>query len=417
MKPPQTLVVDDPRPSRSPQTEFSSQSEPLTEQENRLLRVQRIECISSLTNGVAHDLNNALAPILMFADLLSETLQDPQHRSTVQMIKASTQRATNLIRQLTLYSRGVTEPVLDLDLRRHAQEALRLMRGTFPKSIRFVVRLPDSLWTVRGDPVHWQQLLLNLCLFARDAMPQGGTLTIEAQNLELDEALARSLSPLPAGPCVRLTISGTGPGIPPESLSTIFEPVVPTKPGSEGTRLQLASAWRIVTAHGGHVAGQSQPGCGAAFQIHVPANRLPANPPSEAEAMPPKPGHGQCLLFVDDEELLRFQSRSWLEARGYRVLTASDGFEALSVYCRHQDMIDAVLLDLAMPYLDGEATMRELRKLDSTVPIILMSGAADFDSQSGRFAHQAQACLAKPWEPNDMLRVLNRLFNAKAEAL
>jgi PAS domain S-box-containing protein len=385
--------------------------------EEQLLRAQRIESLGNLACGVAHDLNNMLAPILLFSELIEGTLQNPQQKSMLQMLKTSTQRGADMVRQLLLYSRGGTEPSASLDLRRHTRELLKLARDTFPKNITFATRIQESLWSIRGDPTQLHQVLLNLCLNARDALPEGGTITLAAENLELAVGQPGTPAGLTPGPYVLLRVSDTGTGIPPENLEKIFDPFFTTKQAGLGTGLGLATVLRILKSQGGAVEVASQMGRGSEFRLYFAARRSADPPPSASLPAPPAPRPGCCVLLADDEELLRLQTSEWLESKGYQVLAAGDGFEALSLYCRHQDKIQAVILDLWMPHCDGKATLRELRKISPSVPVLLMSGLPDFEAAAKELKPGVQACLSKPWEPARMLATLAQIIPPAPAAL
>jgi len=385
----------------------------ITEQktlEANLLRMQRVESVGRLANGVAHDLNNILTPILMAADLLSRPGMDPEDQEYVQLIESSARRGTDIIKQLLLYSRGGDGKRRDLDLNKLMRETTRMVQETFPKSISLKVRASEQLWPISGDATQIHQVLLNLCVNARDAMAETGTLVVGAENVELDEASAQVNPEVKAGAYVALRVTDTGAGIPPEILDKIFDPLFTTKPVGQGTGLGLATVLGITKSHGGFVEVQSRMGEGTQFTVYLPASRDGRGSESPESTPITRRGAGQWILVVDDEEPIRRAARRALEANGYRVATASDGRESVALYALRKPAFQVVVLDMWMPFMDGVATIRQLAKLDPAVRILATSGLPEMRTQALQTDPVVKAFLPKPWNPHELLAALEKLL-------
>jgi len=383
----------------------------LTEQKQvaaQLMRAQRLESVGRLASGLAHDLNNILAPILMITDLLLPKLPDAEDRAMLELMKTNSQRGADIVRQLLLYGRGDSGQFIELDLRRQVKEIAKMAQETFPKSIRLETHLPTVLPTVQGDPTQIHQVLLNLCVNARDAMPQGGAISLGLERAELDLAFAARFPEARLGSYVVLKVVDNGTGIPPEIIDKIFDPFFTTKNPETGTGLGLSTVVGIVKGHNGFIQVQSHLGRGTEFLVYFPASERSPVETVDTGSLEGFLGAGELVLLVDDEELIRLQTSRWLESKGYRALAAGDGFEALNLYSRCQTEISVVLVDLWMPYMDGPTTINELRKINPNVRIIAMSGVPDFEQELRRAGTQVEAFLPKPWSPQQFLRVLRQ---------
>jgi len=370
--------------------------------ELEFFRAQRIESIGVLAGGMAHDLNNSLSPILMGLQLLQKQRHDAETRRMLSVMEANTRRGADMVRQVLLFSRGRGGEKELLSLGGLVREMERIVRRTFPKSINVAALVPADLWPVIGNATQLHQVLLNLCVNARDAMPRGGELTLAADNVELVAGEARQIPNGAPGRFVMLIVSDTGSGIAPEILPRIFEPFFTTKPAEQGTGLGLSTLVRIVTQHGGFVNVKSEPGRGTTFEIYVPCATLA--PTAEIKRVPtaelPR-GNGELILVVDDEESVREMVSLGLTAQGYRVITAANSAEAIALFEQRGGEVRLVLLDTNMPVLDGRATIPLLRAQAPTVPIVLMSGEVEAISNTDTIAR-----LAKPFQLEELLRTI-----------
>lgn len=376
----------------------------------QFLRAQRLESIGTLAGGIAHDLNNVLAPILLSIGLLEEEIEDPGLRDTLATISASAERGAAMVRQVLAFARGVEVGDLDMDLERIVEEIARVVRDSFPKSIRLETRVPPSLWRPRGDPTQLHQVLLNLAVNARDAMPSGGLLSITAENVEVrqeDPSLAADARP---GQYVRVSVTDTGSGMPAEVLDKIFDPFFTTKEVGRGTGLGLSTVSAIVRGHGGFVDVSSEPGQGSTFAVYFPVARTaPEAEDSDTGAPFPAPprGRGEFILVVDDEDAVRKMTRRTLEAHGYHVVTATDGADALATYGRMATEINLVLTDVMMPVMDGRAVIRALREVDPSLPIIAASGLVEPGELESTNELGATHFLHKPYTSQALLEAVH----------
>jgi len=377
--------------------------------ETEFYRSQRIESIGALAGGMAHDLNNALSPILMGLQLLQKQRPDDETRRMLAVMEENTHRSADMVRQVLLFSRGRDSERAALSLASLVRELERIVRQTFPKSINVAALVPDDLWPVVGNATQLHQVLLNLCVNARDAMPEGGELTLAADNVELAAEEARQIPNGTPGRFVMLLVSDTGLGIAPEVLPRIFEPFFTTKPVGQGTGLGLSTMARIVSQHGGFVNVKSEPGRGATFEIYLPcATTAPTGDTARlARAGLPR-SNGELILVVDDEQSVREMISLGLTTQGYRVLTAANGADAIALFERRAGEVCLVLLDSDMPMLNGKATIPFLRASSPAVPIVLMSGQMNAGS-----AAESLPKLVKPFKLEELLNTVARHLNAR----
>ncbi len=378
--------------------------------EAQLLRAQRLESLGTLAGGIAHDLNNVLTPILMGLDMLRPPQPDEQRQPILDTLAAAAQRGAEMVKQVLLFARGGEEAGrLPLPVKPILKEVERMLRHTLPKSIVVRTELDERLWPAVIDSTQFTQVLMNLCVNARDAMPQGGTLTLKADNVVLDEAYARMHLDARPGRYVAVTVADTGTGIPPEILDRIFEPFFTTKPQGQGTGLGLSTVRGIVQGHGGFLNVYSEVGRGSRFVAYFPAAKT-SDPPRPRTAPARPTGHGELILVADDEVAIGMIVRQTLEMNGYRVLTAKDGAEAVELFQKHRAEVRVVVTDMMMPVLDGPATIRALRSLDPAVKIVAASGLSEGTTGPVQAEVKADAFLAKPFTPAGLLDVIRSVL-------
>jgi PAS domain S-box-containing protein len=384
--------------------------------ETDFLRSQRLESIGLLASGIAHDLNNALAPIRMAIELLRDKLPNDAEQQLLETIGDGVGRATDMVSQLVTFAGGAGGPRLQVPVRRLVGDLRKTALESFPKSICIVIRLAPDLRAVSGDPTQLYQVLLNLCINARDAMPQGGGLTIAAENVEVVEEDPATNPKAKPGPYVVIAVSDTGSGITRDIRRHLFEPFFTTKRTGQGTGLGLATALTIVTNHGGFIRVASEPGSGSTFSVYLPATAAREHGRVEARATAAPRGRGELVLVVDDEAAVRVTCQRTLEASGYRVLTAGHGAEALALYTLRSVEIDVVLCDLIMPVLDGAATIRELVHLNPEVAVITTTGAAAKSLVVQPAPSHVRATLSKPFTAAELLETLDKVLHGSTTA-
>lgn len=380
--------------------------------EAQFLRAQRMESIGTLAGGIAHDLNNILTPILSAAQLL--LLRNPpdeqKQRQFLELIESSARRGGALIKQVLAFARGVEGKRMALQVRHLIGEIRQIVRETFPKSIEFKTDIAPDLWLVSGDATQLHQVLMNLCVNARDAMPEGGTLTVSASNLQIDEQYVRMNLDARVGPHITIAVSDTGTGIPPEILDRVFEPFFTTKELGRGTGLGLSTVMAIVKSHGGFIDVNSTIGQGTQFKVYLPA--VEANELVTTHENGIEEGQGELILVVDDEAAIRESNQASLEAYNYQVLTAGDGIEAIALYAQHKE-IQLVLIDLMMPMMDGTTTIRTLKKINPDVKVVIMSGCLSCSHLPPDIATQVQAFLPKPYTTRELVKCINQAFESE----
>lgn len=377
--------------------------------ETQLLRSQRLESLGRLAGGIAHDLNNILLPILISPGLLRDRVRDEVSRDLVDSIEVSARRGADIVRQLLAFSRGTDGELVPVQLRTLVAEMLNIMRETFPKNINLRSALPLDIWSVRGDPTQLHQVIMNLCVNARDAMPQGGDLLLTLENCELDEAAARADAGARTGRHVLLRVCDTGTGIAPEHLDQIFDPFFTTKPLGQGTGLGLSTVLGIVQSHGGFIQIDSTLGQGTQFRVYVPAcEQLAIHEPVRVSAGPR--GHGELVLLVDDERAVREATRLMLERHGYRVVEARDGEDAIERLDQHGTDIAVAMVDLLMPRMDGVELIRQLRRRADGPLVLAMTGVGHSPkvTQVKRFGDVP--LLEKPFAAETLLRALHQIL-------
>jgi PAS domain S-box-containing protein len=387
--------------------------EDITEQKRRdeqLIRSQRMESIGTLASGVAHDLNNILAPILMAASILHD-LVPQEARAFTSAIEKSAQRGADIVKQVLTFARGIAGERINLQPRSLIKEVEEIVNGTFPKSITVRNSASNDLWTISGDSTQLHQVLLNLCINARDAMPEGGSLSMDAQNKVLNICDVEIHPDAKAGNYVVMSVADTGMGISPEIIEKIFDPFFTTKEVGKGTGLGLSTVMGIAKSHGGFVKVYSESGKGSTFHIYLPAtpgqqpeSRLPAKPALQS-------GNGEWILLVDDEDAIRTMTGIALKANGYNVLAAKDGIEALTIYAQYLNKIAVVLTDLMMPLLDGVKLTRALKEMNGDVAVIAATGQPDEVREMELEQLGVKMILQKPYSTARLLDALHHTIH------
>uniref|UniRef100_UPI004049E34D transporter substrate-binding domain-containing protein n=1 Tax=Cephaloticoccus sp. TaxID=1985742 RepID=UPI004049E34D len=375
--------------------------------EDRFMRSQRMEAMGSLVAGIAHDLNNIFSPIIMITTLLRRSVTNPEEVKMLDMMDQSSKRGAGIIRQLVTYSRGSTLERNVVATGALLEEIASLARETFPREIRCRTQFSSDLNCILADAIQIHQVLLNLCVNARDAMPDGGELELRASNVELSDDQVQTHEKVAPGSFVMIAVRDTGTGIPAMDLEKIFEPFFTTKPPGKGTGLGLSTTIGIVRTHGGFMEVQSALGEGTTFKIYLPATK---ESPASSSALPfvtdRNEGIGRILL-VDDEPLVATAVSRLLEQQNHQVVTARDGLEALAKLA-DAGPFDLVVTDLVMPNMNGLALIRELRKREPSLKVIACTGMAPEEMQLELGRLGIKQVLRKPILPRDLLQAITQ---------
>ena len=378
--------------------------------EQQFLRAQRLESIGTLASGLLHDLNNVLTPIILAVPFIKEKCTDESSQDILRTLESSAKRGEGVVKQLMSFVRGVQGDRVILQLRHLVRELLTFVTETFPPMIKVIRHIPKDIWYVVGDATQLYQVLMNLSINARDAMPNGGILSINLQNIKLDEQEAILHLGATPGPYVVLSVKDTGTGIPPEIINRIFDPFFTTKEPGKGTGLGLATVLSIVKSHSGFMDVSSEVGKGTEFRIFLPANEEQLEVQVPQDYIVPM-GHGETILVVDDELNLQNLLRATLENRNFKVISAFDGTEAIKIYAENQKNIDVVLLDMLMPKLNGPSTIPALRKINPQVKIIGMSGSMlENLNYEIKTLMQELPFLQKPFYAEEVITLVNEVL-------
>lgn len=372
--------------------------------EAQFFHAQRLESVGALASGIAHDLNNVFTPLLMSAQALEDAPPGSYNAHLAEIIFNSSRRGAEMVRQILLFVRGAEGERVPLQLDHLVKEVQKLLRETLPRSIRIQTRTAPELRSVKADATQLHQVLMNLCVNARDAMPNGGELSLELSNVPEGSHEFRNL-PGAAGDYVRISVSDTGTGIPPEIQSRIFAPFFTTKETGKGTGLGLSTVQAIVKNHHGFVDLQSTVGAGTKFLIYLPACEEEDLDSALTEGDCPS-GHGELILVADDEACVREIVKATLEAFDYRVLLAEDGVDALSQFAQRRTEIACVISDNSMPFLDGVGCLRALRRINVQAPVVLMSGSGTATIPSALAQEPNVKFLSKPFTQAQLLSAI-----------
>jgi PAS domain S-box-containing protein len=346
--------------------------------QNQLYQAQKMESIGRLAGGVAHDLNNLLSPILGYGEmLLDDTAPSDPRREPLEEVVSAGKRAQTLVRQLLAFSRKQPLQFQAVDMNRLIGDFKKLLRRTVREDIRIRTKLSRSIPQVKGDIGQIEQVIMNLAVNAQDAMPEGGTLTLETSAVELDAAYAGRKKGVTPGAYVRVAISDTGTGMDDETLEHLFEPFFTTKETGKGTGLGLSTAYGIIKQHGGNIWAYSEPGLGTTIKLYLPVPEADF----ESEASLPQAAKNtkgsEVLLLVEDDRQVRNLSSVILQRQGYKVLPAPNGKEALCLLEEHKDRIDLLLTDVIMPDMNGKELFEKVSALHPGVRVLYMSGYTD----------------------------------------
>ncbi len=381
--------------------------------EDQLFRAQRMESIGTLAGGIAHDLNNILAPVIMAVDMLGMNDPDAETSKWLDIIKQNAERGADLVKQVLTFARGMEGERILLQLKHIIKDIVSVLKETLPKRIDIKFNIDPELWTISADPTQIHQVLMNVCINARDAMDTAGTLTIEARNITIDENYARMNIDAEPGNYVLLIITDTGAGMTTDIMKRIFDPFFTTKEVGKGTGLGLATSMTIVKSHNGFINVYSETKKGTRFSIYLPSAEAELeNHGVEAKDKLPV-GNGELILIVDDEENIRSITEATLARFGYRTLTAIDGTDALAIYSEHKNEIDAVLTDIAMPYMDGASLVRALKKLDPDIKVVAMSGLISEGQNAELKNMRVNDFISKPFTAEKLLKTLAEILDER----
>ncbi|MBI5772030.1 MAG: PAS domain S-box protein [Verrucomicrobia bacterium] len=384
--------------------------------EAQFLRAQRMESLGALAGGVAHDLNNVLTPILIGTGLLKPLAREPHEREMIELIVESARRGADIVQQLLLFGRGSGTPRAIVDPGAVARGIVRMVQETFPKNLTLHTSIPRHLWPVEADRTQLHQVLLNLCVNSRDAMPDGGELTVAALNTQVDEAFAAAHLDAKPGPHVALAVADTGSGIAADIVEKIFDPFFTTKPLGKGTGLGLSTVLGITRSHGGFIHLETEAGRGSRFTVFLPAKQSAVVDEAGATQAEQISGRGELILLVDDETAIRVVAEKAFLKANYRVVVAGNGAEALAAFSRAAGEVRVVVSDMMMPVMDGPQLVHALRQLDPDIPVLAISGLRDARAELQKRHGRRLRFLQKPFLLDDALRVVRELIDESARA-
>jgi len=377
--------------------------------ENQLLLSQRLESLGTLASGIAHDLNNMLSPIVLGLDIIKNKVSDKSSVDWIKTLQDTAKKGSDLVKQILSFARGLSDNQTLIQLRYIISDFIKIIKGTFPKSINIYKDVKSNLWPIIGDSTQISQLLMNLCVNSRDAMPEGGDLRIRAENIIVDENLAKTNVNARIGNYVLLSVSDTGTGIPSEIISRIFDPFFTTKEPGKGTGLGLSTVYNIVKNHKGFITLDSELGKGTAFNIYLPAIIKEQNE-EVVKVFDIPHGKKELILVVDDEVAVREIIAATLEAYGYEVISANNGAEAVALYAKNIVNVKAAIIDMIMPIMDGTATIQALKTINPNIKIIVSSGFEE--AKEKPIIEKVDAFLSKPFTADSILRILAEVLNS-----
>ncbi|HEY1794156.1 MAG TPA: ATP-binding protein [Opitutaceae bacterium] len=382
-----------------------------TRRQREKARNLRLESIGMLASGIVHDLNNVLSPIVLAAPLLREHATNPDDLKMITTLEQSAERGVELVRQILSFVHGAGSVQQIVQIHHIMQEAATAAVESFPKNIAVVDDIPGNLWPVTADPTQIHQVLLNLCVNARDAMPGGGVLKMSAENCLLDEASARRFEGARPGAWTVISVEDTGTGIPADVLPRIWEPFFSTKAPSKGTGLGLSTVKSIVENHHGFISLRTKEGAGTAFKIFLPAAEVPAvGRCGETPQSKPNGGNGELVLVADDEPHIREMTSVMLSRNGYRVVTAPDGVQAVAILATRGRDVRVLITDVMMPNLDGVALATIARHINPSIKVLGISGLSSA-GRSNKIERFGGAFLFKPFKIHALLAAVANILH------
>jgi len=375
--------------------------------EEKMLRTQRMESLGTLAAGVAHDLNNILTPILLSADLLRKAEDPAMRESMLSNIEKSVKRGAGIISQVLTFARGTSGRRISLDVKRLVSDLEKIACETFPPGITITSFIPPGLGEVTGDPTQLHQVLLNLFINARDAMPAGGILFISAEQVRVDANFAAMVPDAKEGDFVMISVVDSGEGIPKSIVGKIFDPFFTTKEIGRGTGLGLSTVAGIVRSHGGFIVVESEPGRGSVFKIYLPASAVKDTKAKSGVNMELPMGCGQTILLVEDEANILAVTSTVLGNGGYKILQAAGGIEALEIYRKQPGEISLVLTDIMMPGMGGVELARAVREINPQARIVASTGQATEACEAELRSIGVRVILHKPYDARRLLAVVH----------
>ncbi|MDR3455840.1 MAG: PAS domain S-box protein [Verrucomicrobiae bacterium] len=380
--------------------------------EEQFLRAQRLESLGALVSGIAHDLNNTLVPIIIGVEILKTQTLAPDAASMLNTMESSARRSAEMVKQMLLFARGGESVKSLIRPDQLVKEMGKIITDTFPKSVNCRVSTGKNLRAVSAIPTQIHQVLMNLCVNARDAMSEKGTLTLTVENARLGAEAAAQQPGARPGEFVCISVGDTGTGIPPEQLGKIFKAFFTTKAPGKGTGLGLSTCQSIVKSHEGLITVHSEVGKGTEFKVYLPAADVKAPEQAVEDKATLPAGKGERILVVDDEGSILAMTRAALENYGYAVTTAVSGMEAVSRFRENPDAFNLVITDYAMPFMDGPAMIPVLRKIRPDVKIVMTTGA---ENQVKKLSQDSQidGFVLKPFTTEGLLSITHRVLAGK----
>ena len=376
-----------------------------------------MEGIGTLASGIAHDLNNLLAPIILATDLLLTNPSQEKSIDFLKTIKKSANHACTVVNQVLTFSRGVESGECILFHPKHiAKEIIQITKETFPKNINIHFNIPNDLWPIEGDPTQLHQVLLNICINARDSMPDGGEIHLKAEKEYLDQSYVAVYPEAKAGNYVIFDITDTGYGMTKDTMKYIFDPFYTTKKEGHGTGLGLSISHGIIKKHGGFIAAESKVGYGSTIKVFLPAVTNDVVNSLDSEKVNIPKAQGELILVVDDEPAICDMVVHVLEGQGYYVMTAKDGIEALAIFIKHQKQIRMVLTDIVMPHMDGLILARTLKRVKPELNIIASTGQDQEKEKDELNNIGINVILEKPYSSESLQGIVHEALNGKAYA-
>jgi hypothetical protein len=380
------------------------------QQQQKLMRSMRLESIGMLTSGIVHEMNDVLTPILLSLEYLKYLVTNPDAQECLISLENSSKEGQALIEQLLTFASGKESQHTILNASRLLYDVESILQDTFPKNITINLDINEQLWSVITHPSEFQQIMLNICMNARDAMPEGGSLKISAKNTVIDENYVQQNAEASAGPFIQINLTDTGQGIKAVNIQKIFDPFFSTKLNNEGSGLGLSTVYSLVKNHGGFIDVSSKVNQGTTLSVFLPASQPKSNEESEKPAQVIPLGHGETILVVDDEPAILSMTENILKRHHYKVLKAQDGSEALAIFTQHKSDIDCAIVDMMMPIMDGHSTIQALLAIKPEMNILAVSGLVDTSGLKAKYGKQVSN-LAKPYTADTLLQTLSQLLN------